>query len=205
MVEELLKPAGQVLAIAALAKIMSLVVVLEQPCRLAKAAKVAEELDSLIPRNCTIGIIVHDKNRSGNLVYEEYRRILYIKVKTTLIPQRLADTALTVLILHCTGHTTLPTDTAVSTGHVAHRSTCASGTEHIGTGNKVCGLIATPALALDSHMLLVDNRELLAHGLSSGANTIISALAGMTGFINDIRDKYSVTVTYIHGYIHGRT
>ena len=72
-----------------------------------------------------------------------------------------------MLVLHCTGHTALPTDTAIGTGHVAHRGTGAGSAEHIGTGNKVCGLIAAPALALNCHMLPVDERELLTHSLGT--------------------------------------
>ena len=83
MVEELLEPDGQVLAVAALAEVVGLVVVFQQPGGLAQAAQAHEHLDALVPRNGTVVVIVHDKHRSGDVLSMEDGGVLDIEFKVT--------------------------------------------------------------------------------------------------------------------------
>ena len=121
MVEELRKTDTQVLAIATFHEVVLFVVVLEHPSLLAQTAETYEELDTLVPRHCTVLVVMHNQDRSLYVRYEEKRRVFNIEVEC--FPQCLADTALTLFVLYLTSDTASPTDTAISTGHVRYRST----------------------------------------------------------------------------------
>ena len=179
MVEKLLEPDRKILGIAPLGQVMRLVVVLEQPGRLAESAQRHEEFDALVPRNRPIIVIVHDQDGGPDIRCEEDRRILDVEIKTALIPKRLADAALTIFILGDAAVAGLPADAAIGACHVAYRSTGARRGEHVGTGHKVGSLIASPALTLDGHTAPVDERELPAHCLGPGADAVVGTLARM--------------------------
>ena len=173
---------------------MSLTVILEHPGRLAKAPQAHEQLDALIPRNCTVVIVMHDEQRGIDLVRVEDRRIFDVKLEAALVPERAADAALAVLVLADAAASGSPAYAAVRAGHIAYRGACAAADKHISAGYKICHLIAAPALALDSHPLAVDEAELVAHGLGAGTDAVICALARMSGLVNDIRYKDYISI-----------
>ena len=99
MVEELLEPPGEVLAVAPLNEVMCLVVIFKEPARLAEAAEVGEIFNSLVPRNCSVVVIVHDQEGSLDLVCVEDGGVLDVEVEAAFVPEGLADSALAVLVL----------------------------------------------------------------------------------------------------------
>ena len=194
VIEELFQTDGQVTTVLTTRKVVSLTVILEHPSRLAKAPQAHEQLDALIPRNCTVVIVMHDEQRGIDLVRVEDRRIFDVKLEAALVPERAADAALAVLVLADAAASGSPAYAAVRAGHIAYRGACAAADKHIGAGYKIRHLISAPALALDSHPLAVDEAELVAHGLGAGTDAVICALARMSGLVNDIRYKDYISI-----------
>lgn len=194
VIEELFQTDGQVTTVLTTRKVVSLTVILEHPSRLAKAPQAHEQLDALIPRNCTVVIVMHDEQRSIDLVRVEDRRILDVKLKASFVPKSAADAALAVLVLADSAASGTPADAAVGAGHIAYRGACAAADKHIGAGYKIRHLISAPALALDSHPLAVDEAELVAHGLGSRADAVECAFARMSCLIDNVRDKDHISV-----------
>ena len=95
---------------------MLLVIVLEKPCNLAAAAQCGKELNALVPRNCSVLVVVHNEYRGLHIRYKEQWRVLVVEVITA--PEIFANTALSLLILYLTGNSAAPADTAVCTGHI---------------------------------------------------------------------------------------
>ena len=194
VIEELFQTDGQVTTVLTTRKVVSLTVILEHPSRLAKAPQAHEQLDALIPRNCTVVIVMHDEQRSIDLVRVEDRRIFNVKLEASFVPKSASYAALAVLVLADSAASGTPADAAVGAGHIAYRGACAAADKHISAGNKIRHLISAPALALDSHPVAVYELELVAHGLGAGTDAVICALARMSGLVNDIRYKDYISI-----------
>ena len=193
MVEELLEPPGEVLAVAALYKVVGLVVIFKKPARLSETAKVGEIFDALVPWNGPVVVIVHDQEGSLDFVGMEDGGVLDVKVETSFVPEGLPDTALAMFVLSGAGHSGFPSDAAVGRCHVAYRGSGARRREHISTRDKPGGLVASPALSLDGHPALVGEGILLAKCLGTGADAVVGALAGVAVLLDDVRYEHYVT------------
>ena len=204
MVEELLQADGEVLGVAPLAEVVGLVVVFEQPGGMAEAAQGHEEFDALVPRHCTVVVVVHDKDGRGDVLGVEYRGILDIEVQAALVPEGRAYAALAVLILHGADKAGLPAYASVRAGHVADGGSGPSRGEHVGARHEVRSLVSSPALALDGHAVLVDEGELLAHGFGAGADAVVRALSRVSVHIDDVGDEHHVAAAGVEREVHRR-
>ena len=87
--------------------------VVEQPGGFLQAFEGDEKLDSLIPGHMSVGIVVHDQDRSRHFVHIEKGRVLNVLQRH--FPDIAADAALSVFVLHGTVQAGTPADAAVST------------------------------------------------------------------------------------------
>lgn len=92
MVEELLETDRDVLAVAALFQVVCFAIVLEHPDWFLKAAESHEHFDALIPRHCSVVIIVHYQERCFDTIGVENRGVRDIKLRG--IPKVSSNTAL---------------------------------------------------------------------------------------------------------------
>ena len=203
MVEELRETDAQVLAISSFHKVVLFVVVLEQPSLLAQTTETYKHFDTLIPRHCTVLVVVHNQYRSAYVRQEEEWRVFVIEVEC--FPQRLTDTALSLFVLYLASDTASPTDTTVCTGHVRYRSTCTSRLELVGLGNHVSHLVATPTLTLDSHVFAINPWISLFEHFHTWHDRLHRALSRMTICEVYVWYEYYIAITYKVWDVHSRT
>ena len=188
----------EVLSVAALAEVVRLVVVFEQPGRFAETPESHEHFDALVPRNGAVVVIVHDQDRRVHVREPEEGRVLHVEFKSA--PEVPADAALRLLVLELPAHAGFPADAAVGRCHVGDGGACAGRFEHVGPGNEVSHFVTAPALALDGHVVLVDPR-IPGQGLRTAYDTVVGRLAGHAGGIDDVRDEDHVTARSVEGEI----
>ena len=121
---------------------VGLAVVVEHPGRLLEPAQRHDELDSLVPGNRTILVVVENQQRRLDLVGPENRRVLHVSQRN--FPQAGTQATLGLLVLKLPHHAALPTDTSVSAGHVGHRRASLGGGEDIRLRHHVGNLVTAP-------------------------------------------------------------
>src|SRR5690606_33396733 len=154
MVEELQFAPLDVFSVLAVHEVMCLTIIVKEPYRLLQSAECCKHFDALVPRNGSVGVVMHDDPRRRRIRQVEQRGVFDIQFG--ILPKRSSNPALRPFVLELPAHSALPADAAICGGHVYHGRTRPCGSVHIGTCDQVCHLVPTPALSLDAQLIAVN-------------------------------------------------
>src|SRR5690606_10205881 len=88
-----------------------------------------------------------------------------------------------------------PADATVCRSHVCNRCSCPCRCVHIGAGNQVGDLVATPTLALDGHFLII-HPWLLPQFFHPGIDVFLGGPSRIPDLVLDVGCEDEVTVAY---------
>lgn len=148
MVKELSESNGEVFSVLPLDQVVVFLVVDKEPARFVESPEGGEVLDALSVGDGTVLIVVHDQEGRFDFIGEKDRAVF--PVAHGVFPHGSTDSALTLFVLELADEARSVADSAVCAEHVADGGSGSGGGEHFGFGDEVSGLVAAPALALDS-------------------------------------------------------
>ena len=166
-------------------------VIIEQPNGFIEPFESHIKLNTLVPRHSPIVVVVHHQHRRLYFGGIKQRRIFDILHR--FVPKCTTNSGLCFFVLCLSRSPRLPTDSAIGTRHIDHGRTSFCCSKQVGLGYQIGRLIAAPTMTRHSNSVFID-KTLGNHIQHPRHNAIISTLAWIARFINNIWHKNQISV-----------